>query len=198
MSGNSNNNGELSMENNDHTGIAVDTHNHKECAADIGCLSSTKKTEKDEIDIIWPPLTIDMISTSLKVIGDLSPGNKLKIVDNRTHLSVDTSYLQLISRYSDEQGRDKIISFLNHLFVEVERNINIILEEIRNNYDVDNKVCVLEGLICKLAVLLHNYENIRFVYKTDTTTYAKLGVNREKFSKFLSNLFRDLAIPKHL
>ena len=143
----------------------------------------------------WPELTVDMIGTSFKVIGDLPNNSKLKIVNN-THLAEDNSYLGSISRYSTGQGRDKIISFLDHLFHETERNIWFILKNVREGNNVDTNVSILQGIIGKTYIFLHRYENMRNVYKTDSSAFARLGIIRDKFFTFLNTLFRDLAIPK--
>lgn len=149
------------------------------------------KSEKDE----WPQLTIDMIGTSFKVIADLPTNAKLKIVD-RCHLAEDNSYIGSISRYSSGQSRDKIISFLDHLFCETERNIWTILSNIRSDVNVDTNVSVLQGTVAKLHIFLHRYENMRSVYKSDSSAFARLGIIRDKFYTFLNTLFRDMSIPK--
>jgi len=148
----------------------------------------------DNIIYEWCDLSVDDINISLKVIGDLSPGCKLKIVNN-THLADDTSYVSSITRYSAGQGRDKIFGFLEHMHAELVRNVGILLGEIRSGVNIDNNVCVLKSVICKLAVFLHKYENMRSVYKTDSSMYARLGNNRDKFHVFLTNFFRDVVIP---
>ena len=142
----------------------------------------------------WPELCIDDINTSLKVIGDLPPNRKLRIVNN-THISEEASYVPSLTRYGAGQSRDKIFSFLEHMFAELERNVVLILGEIRTGVNVDNNVCKIRGLICKLAVFLHKYENMRSVYKSDSSMYAQLGNNRDKFHVFMDNFFRDVTIP---
>jgi len=154
-----------------------------------------KTTDANINKYVWPELTIDEINTSFKVVGDLSDGAKVKIINN-TYLTKDDSYVPSIMRYYNEQGREKLISFLNHLFCETERNIWAVLKEIRNDCDVDTNVSVLQGIVGKLYVFLHRYENMRNVYKTDTGAFAQLGIIRDKFFTFLFTLFRDMAIIK--
>ena len=146
-------------------------------------------------DYKWPELSIDLIGTSFKVIGDLPVGAKLKIV-NDTHLAEDNGYMPSFTRYSAGQGRDKIISFLDHLFTETENHIRFVLESIRTGKNVDTNISVLRGLISKINIFLHRYENMRGVYKSDSSAFARLGIIRDKFFTFLDTFFRDMAIPK--
>ncbi len=136
-------------------------------------------------------LTIDDINISLKVVGDLKTGSKLKIL-NGTYLAEDNSYINPITRYNT-QCRDKIIIFLGILFSEVTRNVYILLDEIRNKINVDNNIHILQGLVYKVSVFLHNYETMRIVYKSDSGAFSKLGIIRDKFFMFLNTLFRDLT-----
>jgi hypothetical protein len=136
-------------------------------------------------------LTLDDINTSLKVIGDLKEGSKLKIVNGK-HLAEDNSYANAFSRYKTEQGRDRIIIFLENMYSEVNRNIAILLAEIRNKVNIDNNIYMLQGLIYKISVFLHNYEKMRSVYKSDSHTYSQLGLTRDKYFMFLNGFFRDI------
>ena len=147
--------------------------------------------EKDE----WPALTIDMVGISLKVVADLPTSAKLKIVDKH-YLAEDNSYIGSLSRYSSGQSRDKVISFLDHLFSETERNIWFILKSIREEANVDTNVSLLQGTVYKLHIFLHRYENMRNVYKTDSSAHARLGIIRDKFGTFLNTLFRDMSVLK--
>ena len=163
-----------------------ESENYEEsCASekDILTTSSDSKTNESkknneikpvEIKDEWPLLTIDMIGTSLKVVGDLPANAKLKIVNN-SHFAEDNSIMGSISRYSRGQGRDKVISFMDHLFIETERNIWSILRNIREKSDVDTNVSVLQGTVAKLHIFLHRYENMRAVYKSDSSAFARLG-----------------------
>lgn len=160
---------------------------------DVKILNDKNIVQTDQL----PKLDIDMIGTSYKVIGDLPIGSKLKIVNN-THLAEDNSMLTSISRYSSGQGRDKIISFLDHLFNETARNIKEILEDIRNGNNVDTNVSVLTGIVGKIHIFLHRYENMRNVYKTDSSAFARLGIIRDKYYTFILTLYRDMVIPKNL
>ena len=150
---------------------------------------------KEEIQ--WPKLNIDHINISFKVVADLKEGAKLKIVDN-THLAEDNSYVASLARYSTGQGRDKIMSYLDHLLAETIRNIEAVLGEIRSGINVDNNVSVIEGMVCNMVIFLHRYENMRNVYKSDSSTHAKLGNIRNKFFTFKHTLFREMTIAKNV
>ena len=143
----------------------------------------------------FPTLSIDMIGTSYKVMGDLPPNTKMKIIDN-THLAVDNGYLSSISRYSSGQGRDKIIGFLDHLYTETVRNITLLLYYIRNSIEVDTNISVLQGLLGKIYVFLHRFENMRNVYKSDSSAFARLGIIRDKYFTYLNTLYRDMLLNK--
>ena len=147
------------------------------------------------VNYVWPRLTVDMIGISFKVIADLPIGAKLKIVDD-THFAEDNSFMIGFSRYSSGQNRAKIVSFLEHLYQETERNINDIVANIRTGTDKDTSSSVVRGLIYKTDVFLHRFENMRNVYKTDSSTFARLGIIRDKFYTFLEAFFRDMLIPK--
>src|SRR5690606_18670937 len=92
----------------------------------------------------FPALTIDDINTSLKVVGSLIPGRKLKVINN-THLADETSYVPSVTRFSAGQGRDKIFGYLEHMYSELVRNINLILIEIRTNVNVNKNIGILRG-----------------------------------------------------
>ena len=143
---------------------------------------------------VWSELTIDMIGTSFKVIGDIPNGAKLKIVNN-THLAEENSFVPSVARYLSGQNRDEIISFLDHLFSETERNIWIILDDIRSGVNVDTNISVLQSLIGKTHVFLHRYEHLRSAYNSDSSAFARLGIIRDKFFAFLNALYRNMVIP---
>jgi len=144
----------------------------------------------------WPDLSVDNINTSFKVIGDLQVGAKVKIVNN-SYLAEDNSWVPSVSRnFGEAPGREKIMSFLDHLFSETKRNIEYVLGEIRKGTDIDSNVSVLEGILYHMDIFLHRYENMRNVYKGDSGTFAKLGVNRNKFFTYKNTFFRNVIIPK--
>lgn len=151
---------------------------------------SLQRTESNQIQDAQT-LTLDDINTSLKVIGDLKEGSKLKIVNGR-HLAEDNSYINAVTRFKTEQNRDRIITFLENMYSEVNRNIKILLSEIRDKINVDNNIYMLQGLIYKISVFLHNYEKMRSVYKSDSHTYSQLGLTRDKYFMFLNGFFRDI------
>lgn len=158
-------------------------------------------SEPENTDLLqkdsWDELTLDMVSTSFKVIADLREGAKLKIVDN-THLAEDNSYNTSIARYFSGQNRDRIISFLDHLFVQTERIVWNILEDIRSDINTDTNVSLLHGLIGKIHIFLHRYENMRAVYRSDSSAFARLGIIRDKFYTFINTLYRNMVINNEL
>ena len=62
-------------------------------------------------DTPWPALTQRDITATFKVIGDLSEGTKVKIVDDRC-LAVDDSYMPSFYRSYHGQNRERMKSFL--------------------------------------------------------------------------------------
>ncbi|AKI80258.1 hypothetical protein QJ850_gp441 [Acanthamoeba polyphaga mimivirus] len=148
-----------------------------------------------EKDYEWKELTVEDINTSFKVIGDLKEGAKLKVVDG-SYLAEDKAYLSSFARYTGGQGRDRIMSFLDHLFNETKRNHEKLILEIRNDNDVDNKIPELRDLFSNMIIFLHRYDVMRNVYKSDTGTHAKLGVIRNKFFTFKESFFKDLCVPR--
>lgn len=152
----------------------------------------TDSVVKDK-EFVWPALSIDMIMATLKVIGDLSVGAKLKVVNN-THLAEDNSYMR--SLYVKDQGRDKIVSFLNHLYHETDRSLKEIVADIRAGRDTDTKLSVLESLVGKLFIFLHRFENMRDVYRKDSSIFAILAIIRDKFYTMRSTFFREALIPR--
>ncbi|AKI79303.1 hypothetical protein [Acanthamoeba polyphaga mimivirus] len=148
-----------------------------------------------EKDYEWEELTVEDINTSFKVIGDLKEGAKLKVVDG-SYLAEDKAYLSSFARYTGGQGRDRIMSFLDHLFNETKRNHEKLILEIRNDNDVDNKIPELRDLFSNMIIFLHRYDVMRNVYKSDTGTHAKLGVIRNKFFTFKESFFKDLCVPR--
>lgn len=160
-----------------------------------GVIQNVGETKpKDEF--IFPSLDIDHINISFKVIGDLKEGSKLKIVDNQ-YLAEDNSFIQSLSRRSTDQSRDKIMDFLNHLFFETKRNTEEILQKIKDGVDIDNNVSVLENLISNMVIFLHRYDIMKNVYKSDSGTYSRLGIIRNKFFTFRHTLFRDMTISRY-
>ena len=156
--------------------------------------TETKESkESEKIENEWPSLSIDQILITFRVIGDLKEGTKLQLVDN-THLAEDNSYAIGLTRAWKGQGREKIISFLEHLLLETKRNMLLIIANIRNGMDIDNNISKLLGFFTKLHVFLHKYDVVRAVYKSDTGTYARLGVIRDNFFTFSNTFFRDLVL----
>lgn len=141
----------------------------------------------------WPVLTVDDINISFKVVGDLQNNTKLKIIENK-YLAADDSYLLSIVRYNTGQGRKQISSFLQHLFSQTKINAYEVLTKIRNKVDIDININILSGLLYKLSIFLHRYENMREVYKSDTSIYAILGGIRDNFFSFLNTFYRQMIL----
>lgn len=178
----------------------LDTNNDKEINVEfIKNVPVTETKMADEHN--WPTLTIDDISISLKVVGNLPDGSKLKIVSD-LYLAEDNGYMQSLVRYYQGQSRDKIISFLDHLFSETERQMWGILTNVRNGKkegkNVDTMMSILVGMLDKISIFLHRYENMRNVYKNESGTHAKLGIICEKFRTFKATYFRELIIPNSI
>lgn len=143
----------------------------------------------------WPVLSVDNINTTFKVVADLPANTKLKVV-GRIHLAAEDSYIPSFSRYQSEQGREIIISFLEHVFKETDRNLHDLLRQINNGESVDNNISVLSNMMYKLSIFLHRYDNMRNVYKNDSGVHARLGNIRDNFFTFYNNMFRELTAPK--
>jgi len=143
----------------------------------------------------WPSLSINDINTSFEVIGTLTPNTKLKIINN-THLAAENGYAISINRYREGQSRNKIISFLNHLFLETKRNMYNILTDIRSDKDVDTNIDILFNMTYKLAIFIHQFDNMRSVYQTDSSIYAGLGNIKDNFITFRSTFQREIIIKK--
>ena len=141
----------------------------------------------------WPELSVEEINITFKVVGDLGENCKVKVVDER-YLARDDAIFTCYTRYSGGQGRDKILSFLEHLLKETIRISNNLLEVIRSKTDVDNEISSLEILISGLMIFLHKYDIMRNVYKTDTGTTARFGVMKNKFGAFRQNFFRRILL----
>lgn len=151
----------------------------------------------------FPDLTIDHINISFKVIGDLKENHKLNIKDNlyfdkdKDNDSLFRPILQPFNRRMSGQGHDKIMDFLDHLFLETKKNTEAILTKIRNgtnDVEIDNNVSILEDLVSNMVIFLHKYDTMKNVYKDDSATYSRLGVIRNKFFKFRHALFRNMTI----
>jgi hypothetical protein len=134
-------------------------------------------------------LSIDDLGVSLKTVAELKQGEKLKIIDNR-YFAIDDRYVYSLSR---TVCREEIIAFLEIMYNNIFKHGYRILSEIRSKQNVDNNICILNGLIYKIAIFLHNYETMRSVYKTNSDAYCKLGNNRDRFFMFMSNFFREMT-----
>lgn len=149
----------------------------------------------DEKEYEWPILTVDDISVSFKVVGELPPNTKLKIVDGK-NLAIDNSYIKAYTRYVHGQNRYMIISFLRHLLNETKRNSYILLNNAKNNVDVDTNINNLVCLIRKLDVFLHKFDKMREVYVYDSNVHAILGTIRDNFFTFQFTFYKDMIMPK--
>ncbi len=132
----------------------------------------TEDLNKKEEEFKFPELTLENINTTFKVIGDLKEGSKLKLVNDR-YLAEDNTFMPSLSRYSQGQGREKIMSFLSHLFDETKRIIGKLIDDISKKSEVDTNISELDGVIYNMSIFLHRYDIMRAVYRNDTGTHAK-------------------------
>jgi hypothetical protein len=161
--------------------------------------AKTEKNDEKEDEIKcyhWPKLSIDEIITSLKVVGNLNEPVKLKIIDDK-YLAVDTSFsiLKPISRYFYDQGREKLIHFLDHLLTETKEIVENIYQNVRQGEDLNNNIFQLQNILGKLFVFMHKYETMRKIYEDDSSTHARLGVIRDNYYRFLNDIFRKIVLP---
>jgi len=156
-------------------------------------LCTSTDTMTPVMPIAFPDLGIDDINTSFKVVGELVVGTKLRIINNR-YLAADDSSFSSFGRYYSGQGRESVIRFLDHLFNETVKHMNRLLDDVRDNKDVDNNINALTGMIYKLGIFLHHFENIRNVYRSDSNVYARLGNIRDNFFNFRITFFRRLIL----
>jgi hypothetical protein len=146
-------------------------------------------TEESDVKI-WPKLTADDLNVSFKVIGILEEGNRLKIIDNK-YLDIEDSYFTSISR---KQSRKTILSFMEHLITQTEEIMYFLLNEIKTNNDIDNNISLLNTIYHNLTIALHNFDAARFVYKPDSSVYAKFGVVRDNFFTLKNTFFRRVLL----
>jgi hypothetical protein len=161
----------------------------------ISILKSPSTVLKSQKEILSKQLSIDDINTSLKVMGDLEKGKKLSIIDDR-YVAEDSGLGMSITRYRGGQGRQRVIEFLDNMYVEVTRNSTEVLTDIRNGINIDNNLYILRGLIYNISIFLHNYDNMRHAYISDSSAYSQLSLTKDKFFMFLNTFFRDVIIPR--
>jgi hypothetical protein len=137
----------------------------------------------------WPQLTLDDLNITFTVVGDLVPGNKLRIVD-RKYFTADDSYLRSLTTGSIGQGRQAIISFLEHCHQEVNRNLNVTLALIKTEPDI--AIGKITNFVKNMSIFLHNYDNMRSVYKTDASSYSRLGNIKDNFEITYFNFFKKI------
>lgn len=153
-----------------------------------------------EEEFKWPVLTIKNINTTFKVIGDLTAGSKVKVVDDRC-LAVDDAYLPSISRIG-LNNRKRTMSYLEHLLLESKRIAYEMLTEIRhsyvlggvNNNTVNNKISELRNFHRNLNIFLHKFDTIKFVYKSDSEVYSALSDTYNNFCTFEDSFYRQLVL----
>ncbi len=141
----------------------------------------------------WPDLSIEDVNATFKIVGDMK-GKEKFIIEYKRYMAIDKSWAPSLTRTSEY--RKIILSYLEHLFNETKRLINVLLTDIDNGVDVDIKVSELENMISNMMIFLHKFDTMRNVYIDDTGIHARLGVIRNKFFTFRHSLFRKLAIPK--
>lgn len=159
-------------------------------------VATTTSSSSEQLDepIVWPTLSINEITTSFKVVGDLQKGAKLRVAEQK-YLEVESSYFPTLTR-GKFQSRKTIISFLNHMFSETKRTSYELLENIRKGVDTDTNVTSLSTFIYKMSIFLHRFETMRSAYEADSNTYSQLGNIRDDFFSFYHNFYRDMTIAK--
>lgn len=163
--------------------------------------SRETETESPPEEPLWPSLTAEDICSAFKVVGDLTEGTKLNVIDRRS-LAVDDSYLSSWSRHSNGQGRELLKGYLMHLLEETKRVFRSILNESRriytrvrcNNTAVNDNVSQLRNLHRSLTIFLHRFDTMKRVYQADTKTYAEMGVIRNNFYAFEDSFYRELVL----
>jgi len=155
----------------------------------------TEKNSENKNKYQWPKLTIDNINTSFRVVANLKEGTKIIVVDDR-YLAEDNSYMTFISRSISGQGREKIMSFLEHLLEESKQTAYSLLHDIRAEINMDNNVSELDNLHKNLCNFLHRFNVMRDVYKKYSDVFSKFGVIRDKFFTFESTFFREMVVPR--
>uniref|UniRef100_A0A6G6ABQ1 Uncharacterized protein n=1 Tax=Borely moumouvirus TaxID=2712067 RepID=A0A6G6ABQ1_9VIRU len=176
----------------------MNTENSLEVSRSVSGINlEESRFDLSEKNLKLKELSVSDVNVSLKVVGELKEGSKLKIVDN-SYLAEDNDgngYLGSFRRSMSGQSRDKIVVFLQHLFEETKRNHLQLLAEIREDKDTANKMPELRDLFGNMIIFLHKYEVMRNVYKTDSGTYAKLGEIRNNFFHFRESFFKELCVP---
>ena len=142
----------------------------------------------------WPQLSADDVNTSFKVLESLKDGQKLVIVNDK-YLAVDTSLIPSLSRGWNNQGRDYLLNFLDHLFEETKRIVEITENDIKKDINFDDNVDAMKNLIGRISGFLTSFEIMQDVYKGDSGVRARFGVIKSKFYTFLSTYFRKLYVP---
>lgn len=142
----------------------------------------------------WPELTLDEVCISLKVIGDLTAGNKVKIINNKYLAEEPSTLITPWTRYMEGQNRERNVSFIEHLYNETISNVWKIYDLISEGIDVGFNISILYKTVAKINVFLHRYEVMRSTYAHDSSTFARLGVIRDKFYNFLDDFFRKIMM----
>lgn len=159
--------------------------------ADIEEVNTVETSDSETTLPEWKQLTLDNINTSFKVVSDLLPKTKLRVIDS-THLAAEGSYISALSRYRSGQDREKIISFIDHICTETDRHINELLSQIKNNQAREVNINNLQQLMHNLSTFLHRYDNMRSVYQSDSSSYARLGNIRNRFFNIISTFYRTI------
>lgn len=153
------------------------------------------KNSEEKILNLWPELSIDDINTSLKVVINLQPGYKLKIVGEK-YLAPDDSYFYMMRYYVNGGSRDTIISFLDHMTEHTKNHLQKLIREIKTDFKNENNynnIGILNDLVQNLSTFMHNYEKIKEVYKKDTTCCARLDNIYKKFVNLHTVIICDMT-----
>lgn len=146
----------------------------------------------DNFELATIQLCLDDINISLKVFAELKSGYKLR-VEGGKHLAEDNSYMSSLSRYAYGHNRDQIIDYLENLLIDIELNVDVILSEIRSKINIEKNVCKLDNLIQNISIFLHNYENFRSLYVSDSVAFSKFGNIKYNFETFIHSFFKNIT-----
>lgn len=160
--------------------------------------TATKSNNINSNDNDWPELSIDNINTSFKIVFDLQPNYKMKIVD-KSYLAPDTSYVYMLSRYWNGVDRNIIIDFLEHLVEQTTNQLNKLIADIKLRTTTNvisekyKNINILNDIMNNLSTFLHNYQKIKDVYKSDSSCCARFDNIYQKFNNLHSIMICNMT-----
>ena len=152
--------------------------------------SSPSDTGEQISSYDWADLNLENIATNLDVAGKVKSGTKLDVV-HKKFLVENNKILSGLTRRG--QGRDVLISFLDHMFHQIVNNVEIIIKNIKMGINVTSNRNDLGNIIFKIVVYINNFENIACIYKEDTHSYSRLINNKAKYEAFYREIFTHIS-----